>query len=61
VSLRDRTECASDHAPSRTLRTNVATMGDRLTAPAGAMRDYYDQRADEYDSWWLGTGLFASR
>src|SRR5690242_3675051 len=25
------------------------------------MRDYYDARAREYDSWWLGTGLFASR
>ncbi len=26
-----------------------------------AMRAYYDQRAREYDDWWLGTGLFASR
>ena len=25
------------------------------------MRDYYEQRAPEYDDWWLGTGLFASR
>lgn len=25
------------------------------------MRSYYDQRAPEYDDWWLGTGLFASR
>ena len=25
-----------------------------------AMRDYYEQRAPEYDDWWLGTGLFAS-
>ena len=23
------------------------------------MRDYYEQRAWEYDDWWLGTGLFA--
>ena len=22
------------------------------------MRDYYEQRAPEYDDWWLGTGLF---
>ena len=22
---------------------------------------YYDQRASEYDDWWLGTGLFAER
>ena len=25
------------------------------------MREYYDQRAAEYDDWWLGTGLFAQR
>jgi ubiquinone/menaquinone biosynthesis C-methylase UbiE len=25
------------------------------------MRRYYDRRAAEYDDWWLGTGLFASR
>jgi len=25
------------------------------------MRAYYDRRAAEYDDWWLGTGLFASR
>jgi ubiquinone/menaquinone biosynthesis C-methylase UbiE len=25
------------------------------------MREYYDRRAREYDDWWLGTGLFASR
>jgi len=25
------------------------------------MRAYYEQRAPEYDDWWLGTGLFASR
>src|SRR4051794_31415666 len=25
------------------------------------MRAYYDQRAPEYDDWWLGTGLFAQR
>ena len=36
-------------------------MTDRLTAPTGPMRDYYDRRAAEYDSWWLGTGLFADR
>jgi len=26
-----------------------------------AMRGYYEQRAPEYDDWWLGTGLFAGR
>jgi len=26
-----------------------------------AMREYYEQRAPEYDDWWLGTGLFTSR
>src|SRR3954453_20256069 len=26
-----------------------------------AMRAYYEQRAAEYDDWWLGTGLFAQR
>ena len=26
-----------------------------------AMRAYYEQRAAEYDEWWLGTGLFATR
>ena len=26
-----------------------------------AMRDYYEQRAPEYDDWWLGTGLFEAR
>src|SRR3954451_4399452 len=36
-------------------------MGDRLTDATGAMRDYYDRRAAEYDSWWLGTGLFVER
>jgi SAM-dependent methyltransferase len=25
------------------------------------MRAYYEQRAGEYDDWWLGTGLFADR
>ena len=25
------------------------------------MRAYYEARAAEYDTWWLGTGLFASR
>jgi ubiquinone/menaquinone biosynthesis C-methylase UbiE len=25
------------------------------------MRRYYEQRAAEYDDWWLGTGLFAGR
>jgi demethylmenaquinone methyltransferase/2-methoxy-6-polyprenyl-1,4-benzoquinol methylase len=25
------------------------------------MRAYYEQRAREYDDWWLGTGLFAER
>ena len=25
------------------------------------MRSYYEQRAPEYDDWWLGTGLFAQR
>ena len=27
----------------------------------GQMRAYYEARAAEYDTWWLGTGLFASR
>jgi ubiquinone/menaquinone biosynthesis C-methylase UbiE len=36
-------------------------VSDRLTDSDGAMRDYYDRRAAEYDSWWLGTGLFAER
>ncbi len=36
-------------------------MTDRLTSGDGAMRAYYDARAAEYDSWWLGTGLFADR
>jgi ubiquinone/menaquinone biosynthesis C-methylase UbiE len=26
-----------------------------------AMRDYYQQRAPEYDDWWHGTGLFEAR
>jgi ubiquinone/menaquinone biosynthesis C-methylase UbiE len=26
-----------------------------------SMRRYYDQRAREYDDWWLGRGLFAGR
>jgi demethylmenaquinone methyltransferase/2-methoxy-6-polyprenyl-1,4-benzoquinol methylase len=26
-----------------------------------AMRAYYDQRAAEYDDWWLGRGIFATR
>ncbi len=26
-----------------------------------AMRDYYEQRAPEYDDWWLGTGVFEER
>jgi SAM-dependent methyltransferase len=25
------------------------------------MRDYYEQRAAEYDDWWLGRGIFAGR
>lgn len=34
---------------------------DRLTAPQGPMRDYYERRAAEYDDWWEGTGRFAAR
>jgi ubiquinone/menaquinone biosynthesis C-methylase UbiE len=26
-----------------------------------AMREYYEQRAPEYDDWWRGTGLFQAR
>src|SRR5689334_5464436 len=26
-----------------------------------SMREYYEQRAAEYDDWWLGTGRFAER
>jgi SAM-dependent methyltransferase len=26
-----------------------------------SMRDYYEQRAPEYDDWWRGTGLFEQR
>jgi SAM-dependent methyltransferase len=26
-----------------------------------AMREYYEQRAPEYDEWWLGTGVFERR
>jgi ubiquinone/menaquinone biosynthesis C-methylase UbiE len=26
-----------------------------------SMRAYYDQRAGEYDDWWLGRGIFAKR
>ncbi len=36
-------------------------MSDRLSAPDSPMRAYYDRRAGECDSWWLGTGLFAQR
>jgi ubiquinone/menaquinone biosynthesis C-methylase UbiE len=25
------------------------------------MREYYEQRAEEYDDWWLGRGVFARR
>ena len=25
------------------------------------MRDYYEQRAPEYDDWWRGTGRFEAR
>jgi ubiquinone/menaquinone biosynthesis C-methylase UbiE len=36
---------------------------DRPPSPVvdRAMRRYYDQRAGEYDDWWLGRGLFADR
>jgi demethylmenaquinone methyltransferase/2-methoxy-6-polyprenyl-1,4-benzoquinol methylase len=34
-------------------------MGSRVVDDA--MRAYYDVRAGEYDDWWLGTGLFATR
>ena len=34
-------------------------MGDRVVGEG--MRAYYDARAAEYDDWWLGTGVFASR
>ena len=27
----------------------------------GALKEYYDRRAPEYDDWYLGTGLFADR
>jgi demethylmenaquinone methyltransferase/2-methoxy-6-polyprenyl-1,4-benzoquinol methylase len=34
-------------------------MADRVVDEQ--MRAYYDQRAPEYDDWWLGTGLFGER
>jgi hypothetical protein len=34
---------------------------DDVPVVSAAMRSYYDDRAAEYDDWWLGTGLFASR
>jgi ubiquinone/menaquinone biosynthesis C-methylase UbiE len=38
---------------------SVTVMGRRVVS--GAMRAYYEQRAGEYDDWWLGTGVFAQR
>ncbi|CAN5298656.1 hypothetical protein BH18ACT12_BH18ACT12_00610 [soil metagenome] len=35
--------------------------GAAESAPWGAVKAYYDQRAPEYDDWWLGTGLHADR
>jgi demethylmenaquinone methyltransferase/2-methoxy-6-polyprenyl-1,4-benzoquinol methylase len=29
--------------------------------PSGAVKDYYDARAPEYDDWYLGVGRFAAR
>lgn len=37
----------------------LAVMNARVVGEA--MRGYYDQRAGEYDDWWLGSGLFADR
>jgi hypothetical protein len=37
-------------------------MEDTFTSEAdAAMRAYYDQRADEYDEWYLRQGRFAER
>jgi hypothetical protein len=27
----------------------------------GTVKTYYDRRAQEYDDWWLGQGLYADR
>src|SRR3954470_7998032 len=35
-------------------------MGGQRVVGRG-MRDYYEQRAAEYDDWWLGRGIFAAR
>jgi ubiquinone/menaquinone biosynthesis C-methylase UbiE len=32
-----------------------------ITLPTRAMKQYYDDRAPEYDEWYLGIGLFAER
>ncbi len=50
----------------RTRRRRARAARSSLTAVAcarmdAAMREYYEQRAPEYDDWWLGTGLFATR
>src|SRR3954453_15616094 len=34
-------------------------MGGQRVVGRG-MRDYYEQRAAEYDDWWLGRGIFAA-
>ena len=34
---------------------------ERQLRTLGAVKEYYDARAPEYDEWWQGTGRFAER
>lgn len=46
-------------AGGRRVSGSFGAMSERVVDDG--MRDYYDQRAPEYDDWWNGTGLFADR
>ena len=49
------------HAPARGRVRSVLVTPVAWSRMDAAMREYYEQRAPEYDDWWLGTGLFAAR
>ena len=49
-----------DRAPRRLAPAPALVPVDGLPA-AGALKQYYEQRSSEYDQWYEGSGVFASR
>ena len=49
------------HSTSRSAWNRVSVKNGTKEGMTRTERSYYDRRAEEYDDWYLGTGLFAQR